>query len=130
MDNATDETLSRTLPLAHGLLYVVTGIWPLVSMDTFTRVTGPKTDLWLVKTVGLLIAVVGGVLTLAGIRRQPGPEVMALGAGSAAALATVDVVYVQRGRISRIYLLDAALEASLVAAWLRVYARAQSGRPQ
>jgi hypothetical protein len=35
----------------------MTGLWPLVSIGTFQQVTGPKTDLWLVKTVGVLIAV-------------------------------------------------------------------------
>lgn len=38
-------------------------------------------------------------------------------AGSAAALAIVDVTYVVRGRISRIYLLDAAAELALVVGW-------------
>jgi hypothetical protein len=36
---------------------------------------------------------------------------------SAAGLALVDVYFVVRGRISAIYLLDAAAETALVAAW-------------
>ena len=41
-----------------------------------------------------------------------------LGAGSALSLAGIDLVYVKRRRISRIYLLDAVGELTLVGAWL------------
>jgi hypothetical protein len=41
-------------------------------------------------------------------------------AGSAAALATIDVVYVAKRRISPVYLLDAIAEIALVAAWARL----------
>jgi hypothetical protein len=34
-------------------------------MPSFLAVTGPKTDLWFVQTVGALIAVVGAALLLA-----------------------------------------------------------------
>jgi hypothetical protein len=86
-------------------------------MRSFQRVTGPKTDLWLVKTVGGLIAVVGGVLTLAGLRGRVGPETTSLAMGSAAFLSAIDVTYVSKRRISRVYLLDAAAELGLVALW-------------
>ncbi len=42
---------------AQAVYYVLTGVWPLVSMKTFLKVTGPKTDLWLVRTIGLFITV-------------------------------------------------------------------------
>jgi hypothetical protein len=106
-----------TVTLVQGGYFLVTGIWPWVSMRTFEMVTGPKTDDWLVKTVGVLIAVIGGVLTRAGLRRQVSPAVRALAVGSAASLAGVDVLYVARRRISPIYLLDAVLELGLIAAW-------------
>ena len=31
--------------LVQGIFYFLTGIWPLLSMETFLKVTGPKTDL-------------------------------------------------------------------------------------
>ena len=37
--------------------FVVTGVWPIVHMRSFLAVTGPKTDLWLVKTIGVLVTV-------------------------------------------------------------------------
>jgi hypothetical protein len=101
--------------------YVVTGVWPFVSMRTFEAVTGPKVDRWLVKTVGALVAVIGCALALASRRRQLAPEVVLVAAGSAAALATIDTVYVARRRISPVYLLDAVAEIALVAGWARLW---------
>ena len=101
----------------QGHYFFVTGVWPLVSMRTFLAVTGPKVDLWLVRTVGLLIAVVGATLLLAAWRSAVSPEVATLAVGSAAALGGVDAYYVAVGRIPRVYLLDAVAEAALIAAW-------------
>jgi hypothetical protein len=114
-EHAAPET---TLALGQGLYYFVTGVWPLVSMRTFEAVTGPKVDKWLVKTVGVLVSVIGAVLWLAGRRRHVGPEPALLAVGSAAGLAAIDTVYSVRGRISKVYLLDAVVEVALVAAWV------------
>ena len=114
----------ETLALGQGLYYAVTGIWPLLSMRTFEVVTGPKTDKWLVKTVGVLVAVIGAALALAGWRRNVAPESAILAAGSAAGLGAIDTVYATKGRISKIYLLDAIVEAALVVAWAAARRRA------
>ena len=108
----------RALAVVQGLYYLLTGLWPLVSIDTFQAVTGAKTDLWLVQTVGLLIAVIGASLLAASRRGSPGPETVVLAAGSALALGTIDVVYSLKGVISKIYLLDAPVEGALAAGWL------------
>jgi hypothetical protein len=105
------------LAIGQGVYYLATGIWALVSIRTFEAVTGPKADRWLVKTVGVLVAVIGGVLILAGRRRRVEPESVVLAAGSAAGLAAIDTVYAVKGRIAKIYLLDALTEVALVAAW-------------
>lgn len=112
----------------QGLGYVATGLWPLVHMRSFQRVTGPKTDGWLVNTVGVLVTVIGAVLMAAAGRRRVSPEVAALAAGSAAALTGVDLYYVARRRISPIYLLDAAVECLLIAGWLMALLRGRSAR--
>jgi hypothetical protein len=104
--------------LAQAIYYLVSGIWPLVGIRSFQAVTGPKADLWLVKTVGALITVVGAGLALAGVRRRVTPEVALIAGGSGVALATVDVVYVARRRISPVYLLDALAELVIVGGWI------------
>jgi uncharacterized membrane protein (Fun14 family) len=72
-----------------------------------------------VKTVTSFIVVVGFVIGSAGKRNRITPEIVGLAIGSSATLATVDVVYVSRGRISRVYLLDAIAEVLLIVGWIR-----------
>lgn len=105
------------LAWVQGIYFFVTGVWPLVSIGTFQWVTGPKVDLWLVKTVGALIAVIGLTILMAARRGQVGPEVRFLAVASAAALAAVDLVYALSDRIRDVYLLDAVLEIGLIVLW-------------
>jgi len=112
------QTHMEVLALGQGLYYFLTGLWPLVGMRSFEAVTGPKTDRWLVKTVGVLVSVIGGVLMVAGWRRRVEPEPALLAAASAAGLGAIDTVYPLRGRIAKIYLLDAVVEVALVTAWM------------
>jgi hypothetical protein len=107
------------VPAVQAAYYIATGVWPLVSRRTFERVTGPKADFWLVQTVGLLVGSIG--LGLAQNLRRRGvvsAELRTVAIASAASLALVDVVFVSKGRIRRVYLADAVAEAGLVAAWL------------
>lgn len=103
----------------QGSFNVASGIWPLVHMRSFEAVTGPKTDKWLVRTVaGLLITV--GVAQLRAAREPAGVAYAKfLGIGTSATLAAIDISYAARGRISKIYLVDAAVELLLIRCWLR-----------
>lgn len=112
---------TQYLSIGQGGFYLLTSLWPLASMRSFQWVTGRKTDLWLVRTVALLLAVIGTVLTLAGYRQRTGPESALLGAGSAAALAGIDIYYAVIGRISRVYFLDALVELAFAVLWARAY---------
>src|SRR4026209_2272383 len=103
--------------LAQGLYFVVSGAWALVHIESFQRVTGPKTDLWLVKTVGLLLVAIGAGLLLAVARRQFDPALVLIAMASATALLSIELVYVAKGVIARIYLLDALIEAGLLIVW-------------
>lgn len=109
----------RTLALVQGIYFGASGVWPLVHMRSFERVTGPKADKWLVRTVGVLVAVIGAVLSASALRRRLPGETAALAAGTAAGLAAIDTIYAGKGRISRVYLADAAVEAALVGLWLK-----------
>ena len=104
--------------LVQGLFYAATGVWALLDLDSFMAVTGPKTDHWLVKTVGILVTVIGAVLLLAWRRREVPSGVVLLAVGSALSLAAIDVIYVSSGTISQIYLLDAAAEVGLALLWI------------
>src|SRR5438067_835911 len=114
------QLLLRYLAAAHACYYIITGLWSLVSIGTFQKVTGPKADLWLVKTVGVLVTVIGAVIGMAARRPsdKPRPEIATLAVGSALGLAGIDVVYVAKRRIGPVYLLDALAEILLAGAWL------------
>lgn len=113
--------MERTLAIIQGCYFFLTGVWPLFSIGTFMKVTGPKTDLWLVKTVGVLIAVIGATLFMAGWNDQVTPSMALLAVGSAAGLGVVDIYYPSRKVISPIYYADAVVEAVLVLCWLGIY---------
>ncbi len=107
----------------QGLYYLVTGIWPLVSIATFEAVTGPKTDDWLVQTVGVLAAAIGCALLLGTRRRSPAAETHALALLAAAAFAGVDIVFSLAATISPIYLADAVLQIAFAAVILTLSSR-------
>ena len=119
--------LATVLLWGQGLYYFVTGVWPLVSISTFEMITGPKTEDWLVQTVGALIVVIAITLLTSAWKRRSPPEVVLLAVGSAGALTAVDVVFVARGMIPPIYLLDAAAEVVLIAAWAWALFRGSHG---
>jgi hypothetical protein len=127
IEQPRSEPLTSGLSVTQGVFYVATGLWPIVHLRSFEAVTGPKLEGWLVKTVGALIAVVGGTLVAAGLRRRVSPELMQLAAGSAASLAAVDVIYSPQ-RISPVYLLDALVEGALVTGWCVAAARSWKRR--
>lgn len=121
---------ARHVASLQAAFYVGTGVWPLLHRRSFEWLTGPKTDFWLAQTVGLTVAAIGIGLAQA-VSRQRGvpPELRTVAATSAAGLALVDLSFVARGRISKIYLADAAAEVALVAGWLLARHRPDPGLP-
>jgi hypothetical protein len=100
----------RIIGAVQGVYYVVTGIWPLVHLRSFEAVTGPKTDHWLVQTVGVLAAAIGVSLLAGVLRRAASLEWWVLSFSAAIAFAGVDFVFALSGVISRIYLVDGAAQ--------------------
>jgi hypothetical protein len=117
MGSETGERMATWIARVQGWFYLLTGLWAIVDIDSFQRVTGPKLDLWLVKTVGVLVIVIGASLLAAARERRYSAPVLVLAVGSALGLAGIDLVYALGGRISPIYLLDAAAEIVLAVLW-------------
>ena len=122
----------RHVASVQAAFYVGTGVWPLVHRRSFEWVTGRKTDFWLAQTVGVVVTTIGIGLAHAVSRRRRDvpPELRIVAAASAAGLALVDVWFVARDRISKIYLADAAAEVALVAGWLLTRNRPDSELPR
>ena len=111
---------ARRVAQVQSVYYLFTGVWPLLSRRSFEVTTGRKQEFWLVQTVGALVGVTGAALAAAARdeRSLQTPAIKTLAIGSALSLATTDLAFVLRGRISPIYLADAAAELGLVAGWL------------
>ena len=71
----------------------------------------------MVNTVGALVTANAVVFLAAAWSRRNTIDVAILGITTAIALTTIDVVYVSRGTISAVYLVDAAAEVVLIALW-------------
>lgn len=100
------KTWFQKVIFLQGIYFIITGIWPLLHIRSFLAVTGDKTDLWLVKMVGLLAASIG-IYLIYSLRQQPARF---LGILSAFSFMTIDVYYVYQNVISPIYLSDAVVE--------------------
>ncbi len=108
----------RVVMTAQLAYYAVGGLWPLVHYRSFEAVSGKKVDAWLVKTVAAMILGVAATLARALRRPEPPEEARVAGAGAAIALGWSATWYALRGRISKVYLLDAAAEFALLAGFL------------
>ncbi len=111
------DRLAVRLAGVQGAYYLITGVWPLISANSFQKVTGPKRDLWLAQTVGALLAVSGLVMLKTARGNRFIPEVAMLGGAQAAVLGVVDILCVGRPRTTPAYLLDAPVEFLLAGAW-------------
>lgn len=109
-------TSTSTLAAAQAAYLAGSGLAPFASMRAFEAVTGPKADHWLVRTVGLLA--VGFAVLLAQEAGEPEPDAL-LGVAAALPFAAASGWYGATGRISRIYLVDAAIELVFAALWAR-----------
>jgi hypothetical protein len=96
-----------TITRIQGVYYLLTGLWPLVHFASFEALSGRKRDRWLVRTVGLLAAVIGFTLL-----RRPA-EGSRLADLSAGAFVAADVMAVGAGQLPT-YLADAVVEGAFV----------------
>lgn len=103
----------------QGVANLLGGVWPLLDMRSFEKVFGPKTDRWLVRTVAGLLVVIGLTQFAAASASGGLRHARRVGVGTAAVLAAIDVIYAPAGRISKMYLLDAAVEVAWIIAWSR-----------
>lgn len=107
--------------LVQGLYYFLGGLWPLVWLESFLWVVGPKGDIFLLRTVSVLFAVIGLALLLEAARRRPASSVVMLGIVAALSVAAIDIWHISGLRW--VYWLDVALESVLAIALMVTWAR-------
>ena len=114
-----NEKVFRSLLWVQASYTMITAIWPLVDIDSFMAVTGPKHDVWLVKTVGaLLIPVAACLYSFLFIRTDRKPAII-LGSLTALAFICIDFYYAAiTDVIADIYLADGVVELIFLAVWI------------
>lgn len=104
---------------AQLIYYHLTALWPFVHIKSFMAVTGPKTDIWLVKTISVLLLAIANTLTVA-VYLENAESAMAicLSVSCCIGLIAIDIFYVVKRVISKVYLLDALAELMILIAWV------------
>lgn len=113
----------RILIPVQSAYILLTALWGLLHVESFMAVTGPKTDVWLVKTVSALLVPIAICLgTFHFIRTELRPAVV-LGSLTAIAFIGIDFYYSLTHVISDVYLADGFLQVVFLILWIRVIAK-------
>ena len=110
----------RIIIWIQGIYTLFTAIWPIVDIDSFMVVTGYKTDIWLVKTVGaLLIPVAICLISFLFIQTDKRPAFF-LGSFTSVAFISIDFYYVLTDVVSDIYMVDGFVQIVFLLSWVYV----------
>ncbi len=112
------KKLYETMTLIQGIYTLLTAAWALLHIDSFMAVTGPKTDIWLVKTVAVLLIPIGLCFLLARRIDHDYWMIILLGITSCIGLAAIDFYYTSAGTIHWIYALDGILQVLFLTGWI------------
>jgi hypothetical protein len=115
----------RTILWIQGMYYFITAIWPLLHIESFMEVTGYKTDVWLVKTVGALLIPVSLCMLIHNFIKTDHRPVALLCVLSAIAFMTIDFYYAITDVIRDVYMLDGVIQIAFLLLW--IYAIAAKG---
>ena len=102
----------------QGIYTLITAIWPLVHIESFMEVTGYKTDIWLVKTVGALLIPVSVCMLMHLFIRTDHRPVIALGGLTAVAFICIDFYFALNDIIPNIYMADGVVEIFFLMIWI------------
>lgn len=112
------------LAVLHGLYNMIGGLWPLLHMDSFEIVTGPKRDEWLVRTVAGILLFIGLLLLHdALVRRRVDRTLRLVAGGIAGVLGIVAVAGSLTRVISFVYTVDGTIHCLFCVAWAVLHFR-------
>lgn len=109
--------LFRILLAVQAAYTFLTGLWPIIDIDSFMDVTGYKTDEWLVKTVGALLLPVSLCMIFHVFIRTDHRPAVVLASLTALAFVCIDFYYAINDIISDIYLADGVVELIFLILW-------------
>ncbi|MFG1945901.1 hypothetical protein [Nonomuraea sp. NPDC048826] len=118
-DSSSRRLNAARLARAQGLFTIANGLWPAISMSSYEKVYGTKTDRFLVRTIGSLLVGIGLNQVRAAARPEGLPYARRIGTSAALTQLRLDLLNVFAGRVPPTYLLDAAAQAGWLYAWRR-----------
>lgn len=108
----------KLFPLFQFLYYLITSVWPLVHIQSFLVVTGDKTDIWLVKTVGALLLPYCILLLYITFNKKRNRIIALSLLGVCLAFLVIDLYYYFNNTITAVYLIDAFIQFIFLIYWL------------
>ena len=111
------EKLYKTALLFQGMYIFLTAVWPLVDIKSFMLITGPKTDIWLVKTVAVSLICIS-LLFLLSSRMGEELRVSFTAFVFSFGFAYIDFYYTLNNTIKWVYALDGIVESLFGLLWL------------
>ena len=95
----------------------ITAVWSLVDIESFMLVTGYKTDIWLVKTVGAILVSISLCMATHLFIRTDHVPVVILAIFSSIGFICIDFYYALNDIISNVYLADGFAQILFLLGW-------------
>lgn len=118
MKRRMNRKLYSILLWTQGGYTLLTALWGLLDIDCFMTVTGPKTDIWLVKTVSVLLVAIALSLLSGLIDNSFKLPIAILGLSTSVAMAFIDFYYTITDTISKVYAIDGIIEILIMIGWI------------
>ena len=111
------QKLYKYALLVQGMYVLLTAVWALVDIQSFMVITGPKTDVWLVRTVAVLLICIS-LFFLLSSKKSEEPRVTLTALVFSFGLAYIDFYYTLNNTIRWVYALDGIVESMFGLLWL------------
>ena len=111
------QKLYKYALLVQGMYVLLTAVWALVDIQSFMFITGPKTDVWLVRTVAVLLICIW-LFFLMSSKKSEEPRVTLTALVFSFGLAYIDFYYTLNNTIRWVYALDGIVESMFGLLWL------------
>jgi energy-converting hydrogenase Eha subunit E len=120
--------LYKTILIIQGIYTSITALWAIVDIGSFMKVTGPKNDIWLVKTLSVILLAIGLTFISHSFQHKISLPAITLALSTSLSLAIIDFHYVSEGVISRVYSADGIIQVIFFVFWIYIAAaRKQNG---
>ena len=107
----------KIFPALQALYYFVTAVWPFIHLESFLSVTGDKTDIWLVKTVSVLLLPYCLLLVYLIFNPKRNLIIVLSITLCCSVLMIIELYYYLAGVIKWVYLIDGALQFLFLLYW-------------